>query len=169
MTLGEFFNLLSANPSYIVAYFFLIPITALIGTIIGKGEEQETVWKYFYSILIYLVAIPGIFAITLSVYLFFFEKRSVFQTDMYTQILPVLSMIATLLVIKRTVKLDSIPGFGKISGLVMMVAVALITMWFLEKTHILVFSYIPVQYVLLILIGLIVVFRLGWSKMLNES
>jgi len=169
MTLEEFFNLLSANPSYIVAYFFLIPITALIGTVIGKGEEQESVWKYFYSILVYLVAIPGIFAVTLSVYLFFFERRSVFQTDIYTQILPVLSMVATLLLIRRTVKLDSIPGFGKISGLVMMVTVALITMWFLEKTHILVFSYIPVQYVLLILIGLLVVFRLGWSKMLDES
>lgn len=169
MTLEEFFTVLSDNPKYIVAYFILIPITALIGTIIGKGEEQETVWRYFYSILIYLVAIPGIFAITLSVYLFFFERRSVFQTDIFTQILPVISMVATLLLIRRTIKLDSIPGFGKISGLVMMVTVALITMWFLEKTRIYVFSYMPVQYVFFILIGLLVVFRLGWSKMLNES
>jgi len=169
MTLEEFFNLLADNPRYIVAYFSLIPITALIGTVIGKGEEQEAVWKYFYSILIYLVAIPGIFAVTLSIYLFFFERRSIFQTDIFTQILPVLAMVATLLIIRRTVKLDSIPGFGKISGLIMMIGVTLITMWFLEKTRIYVFSYMPVQYVFFILIGLLIAFRLGWSKMLNES
>jgi len=165
MTLGEFFNLLSNNPTYILGYFLLIPFTALIGTIIGKGEEDEPVWKYFYSILIYLVAIPGIFAITLSVYLFFFERRSIFQTDVLTQILPVISMIATFLIIKRRVRLERIPGFGRISGLVMMVGVALIAMWVMEKTRIVFFSYLPVQYVLAILVGLLIVFRVGWSKM----
>jgi len=165
MTLEEFFNLLSANPTYIIAFFLLVPITALIGTIIGKGEEDEPVWKYFYSILMYLVAIPGIFAITLSAYLFFFERKSIFDTDIFTQILPVLSMIATFLIIKRNVQLDRIPGFGKISGLVMMVSVALLAMWMMEKTHIVFFSYLPVQYVLAILLGLLVVFRVGWSKM----
>jgi len=165
MTLGEFFNLLSNNPNYILGYFSLIPLTALIGTIIGKGEEDEPVWKYFYSILIYLVAIPGIFAITLSVYLFFFERRSIFQTDVLTQIVPVISMIATFLIIKRRVQLERIPGFGRISGLVMMVGVALIAMWVMEKTRIVFFSYLPVQYVLAILVGLLIVFRVGWSKM----
>lgn len=165
MTLQEFFNLLSANPTYILAYFLLIPLTAFIGTIIGKGEEDEPIWKYFYSVLIYLVAIPGIFAVTLSAYLFFFERKSVFDTDIFTQILPVLSMIATFLLIKRRVHLERIPGFGKISGLVMMVGVALLAMWFMEKTRIVFFSYLPVQYVLAILVGLLVVFRIGWSKM----
>lgn len=169
MTLAEFFDLLASNPRYLLAYFFLIPVAALIGTIIGRGEESETVWQYFYAFLIYLVAIPGIFAVTLSIYLFFFERRSIFDTDVFTQILPVLSMIATLLIIRRTVVLDSIPGFGKISGLVMMIMVTLISMWFMEKTRFFVFSYLPIQYVFLILVGLLIVFRLGWSKMLNGS
>ena len=165
MTLEEFFNLLSANPTYILGYFLLIPLAALIGTIIGKGEEDEPVWKYFYSILIYLVAIPGIFAITLSAYLFFFERKSVFDTDIFTQILPILSMMATFFLIKRRVHLERIPGFGRISGLAMMVTVAILAMWMMEKTHIVAFTYLPVQYVLAILIGLLVVFRVGWSKM----
>lgn len=165
MTLEEFFNLLSANPTYILGYFLLIPLAALIGTIIGKGEEDEPVWKYFYSILIYLVAIPGIFAITLSAYLFFFERKSVFDTDIFTQILPILSMMATFFLIKRRVQLERIPGFGRISGLAMMVTVAILAMWMMEKTHIVAFTYLPVQYVLAILIGLLVVFRVGWSKM----
>ena len=165
MTLKDFFDLLSANPTYILAYFLLIPLAAFIGTIIGKGEEGESIWQYFYSFLIYLVAIPGIFAVTLSVYLFFFERKSVFDTDIFTQILPVASMIATLLIIRRSIDLDYIPGFGKISGLMMVIGVSFMAMWIMEKTHILVFSYVPIQYALLALVGLFVVFRLGWSKM----
>ncbi len=165
MTLKDFFDLLSNNPSYILSFFLLVPIAALIGTVIGKGEEGETIWQSYYSILIFLVAIPGIFAITLSIYLFSFERRSIFDTDIYTQILPIISMIATIFIVKRTVSLDTIPGFGKLSGLIMMIGAALITMWVLEKTHIVVFSYIPVQYALLFIVGLMVVFRVGWSKL----
>ena len=169
MTLADFFNLLSSNPSYLLAYFALVPITALIGTVIGRGEESETVWRYFYSILIYLVAIPGIFAITLSIYVFFFERRSIFQTDILTQILPILSMIATLFIIKRTVVLESIPGFGKLSGFFMMVGVVMMIMWFFERVNLHMFSYMPVHYVFLILVGLLLVLRMGWSKVVNDS
>ena len=71
MTLQEFFRLLGENPSYVLMYFGLIPITALLAGILGKGEGEISPWKYLYSTLIYLVCVPGIFALTLNIYLFF--------------------------------------------------------------------------------------------------
>jgi len=165
MTLKEFFDLLSVNPAYIIGFFLLIPLAAFIGTIIGKGEEDETVWKFYYSTLIYLAAIPGIFSVTLNIYLFLFERRSVMESDVFTQILPIISMFATLMIIRKSVNLDKIPGFGKLSGLIWMVGAVLLIMWFMEKTRIYVFSYMPVQYVFFILIGLILVIRLGWGRL----
>jgi hypothetical protein len=165
MTLKEFFDLLAANPAYIIGFFVIIPLAAFIGTVIGKGEEDEAPWKLYYSTLIYLAAVPGIFAVTLNIYLFLFERRSVMEADVFTQILPIISMFATLLIIRKAVNLDKIPGFGQLSGLIWMIAAVLILMWFLEKTRIYVFSYLPFQYVFLILIGLLVVFRIGWSRL----
>ena len=165
MTLKEFFDLLAVNPGYIVGFFLLIPLAAFIGTLIGKGEEDEPVWQFYYSTLIYLAAVPGIFSVTLNVYLFLFERRSVMDSDVYTQILPIISMFATLMIIRKSINLDKIPGFGKLSGLIWMVGAVLLIMWFMEKTRIYVFSYMPVQYVFFILIGLILVFRLGWSRL----
>jgi len=165
MTLKEFFELLAVNPAYIVGFFLLIPLAAFIGTVIGKGEEDESVWQFYYSALIYLAAIPGIFSVTLNIYLFLFERRSVMESDVYTQILPIVSMFATLMIIRKSVNLDKIPGFGKLSGLIWMVGAVLLIMWFMEKTRIYVFSYMPVQYVFFILIGLILVFRLGWGRL----
>ncbi len=165
MTLKEFFDLLALNPAYIIGFFLLIPLAAFIGTIIGKGEEDETVWQFYYSTLIYLAAVPGIFSVTLNIYLFLFERRSVMEADVYTQILPIISMFATLMIIRKSVNLDKIPGFGKLSGLIWMVGAVLLIMWFMEKTRIYVFSYMPVQYVFFILIGLILVFRFGWGRL----
>ena len=137
----------------------------MIAGVLGKGEGHISPWKYLYSALIYMVSVPGIFAVTLSAYLFFFERRSILDTDVYTQILPLLSMFATFMIIRQNVTLERIPGFGKMSGLLMMIGVTLITMWILDKTRIFAFTYIPFQYVILMFIGLFLMFRYGWSSM----
>jgi len=169
MTLKDFFQLLADNPVIIIAYFLFIPLTALIAGFLGKGEGHISPWRYLYSTLIYMVCVPGIFAVTLSIYLFLFERVSIFDTDVFTQILPVVSMLFTLLLIRANVDLDRVPGFGKMSGLLMMIVVALTFMWIIDKTRIIVFSYLPFQHVLLIFAGLLILMRLGFSKMMKSN
>jgi len=168
MTLREFLNLIAANPEYILAFFAMIPLTAILSNVMGKGEGHLSPWKFLYSTLIYLVAVPGIFAITLSIYLFLFERISIFDTDIYTQILPIFSMIITFLIIRKNVDLDHIPGFGKLSGMIMMITVVMMMMWFMEKTRIFVISVVPFQNVIFLFVGLLIVFRFGWSKMMKK-
>ena len=100
MTLLDFFKLLGENPSYMLGYFGLIPLTALLAGLLGSGEGHISPWKYLYSALVYLVCIPGIFAFTLNIYLFLFERsqRSILGSDIFSQILPVISMILTLFI-----------------------------------------------------------------------
>ena len=168
MTLGQFIEFLSENPFYIISFFVGIPLTAFIAGLFGKGEGHISPWKYLYSVLIYLVSVPGIFSFTLNVYLFLFERRSVFEADIYTQVLPIFSMIVTLLLIRNNVSLDRIPGFDKLSGLIFMILATIILMWFVDKTRIYVFSYLKFQNLLLIFVGLLLVFRLGWSKLVKS-
>lgn len=165
MTLQEFFNLLAGNPVWLLAYFILIPFTALLAGYFGKGEGEESPWKYLYSTLIYLVCIPGVFAITLSVYLFLFERRSIMQTDMFTQVIPILSMVATLLLIRRNVSLEKVPGFDKVTGFIFMTLALFAVLWVLDKTRIWVVSFLPFWQGILIFIGLFLVMRWGWKKM----
>ncbi|MFT4759462.1 MAG: hypothetical protein ACI9XO_003590 [Paraglaciecola sp.] len=164
MTLSEFFDLIGNNPILIVSYFLLIPFTSILAGILGKGEGHITPWKYLYSILIYLVAVPGIFAITLNIYLFAFERQSVFDMNIFTQLLPVVSMVGTLLLIRRNVPLDYVPGVDKLGGLVSVIGGTLTIMWFIDKTRLYIFSYMKFEYVILIIIGLIVMIRFGWKK-----
>ncbi len=168
MTLQEFFNFIVANPFWIVSYFLLIPFTALLAGILGKGEGEIEPWKYLYSTLIYMVCVPGIFAIFLSLYVFIFERRSIFQTEIFTQVLPVVSMFATLLLIRRNVSLDLVPGFGKITGLFMMITAAFAFFWVLDKTHLIVISYLPLWQGLLIFVALLLLMRWGWGRLAKK-
>jgi len=167
MTLEELFQQIAENPAYIIFYFSIIPFAAFLAGLLGKGEGHMSPWKYLYSALIFLVSIPGIFSVTLSVYFFLFEKRPIMQTDVFTQIIPVLSMVFTLLAIRKNVNLDYIPGFDKMSGLITMITASLAIMWFIDRTRIWVVSYVRFELVIGFFIVLLILIRFGWKRILG--
>jgi hypothetical protein len=164
MTLGDFFELCGRNPGLLLAYFIGIPLIALLALLFAKDQGHLSPWKYLYAVLIYLVCLPGIFAITLSVYLFLFERRSIMDTNMYTQVLPILSMIFTIILIKKSVNLDLVPGFGKLSGLITVIGVLMILMWIIDKTHIYSITFMPFWVVVLILVAGFLLIRTGYRR-----
>lgn len=165
MTLGEFFTWAGEHPTLLLSFFIAIPLIAILAGMFGKGQGHLPPWKYLYSTLIYLVSIPGIFAVTLSIYFFLFERRSILDMNLYTQVLPVVSMAATLLIIKNQVSLDQVPGFDKISGLVIIIASLISLMWIIDKTHIYAITFMPFYVVILILIAGFFVIRAGIRRM----
>jgi hypothetical protein len=165
MTLGEFFEMIGRNPNLVLFYFIALPLTAFLAGVLGKDEGNLSPWKYLYSTIIFLVCVPGIFAITLNIYMFLFERRSIMDSNLYTQVLPVFLMLFTLWIISRNVKFEEIPGFNKISGLVMIIAAVLLVMWILEKTHIIAITFMPFYYVFIIFGVLFLAIRFGMKKM----
>ena len=165
MTLQDFFNAISANPAILIVLLLAVPLATLIVNMwSGSTAEQVLKWKYVYAALAYLACVPGIFALTLNVYLFLFERQSIFQFDVYTQILPFFVMLLTLWLIRRNVSFDYIPGFGKISGLVLMIFATISVMWIVDRTRIVVFSYLRFEYVLVLFLGLLCLMMLGWRR-----
>lgn len=165
MTLQEFFEYLTNNPANIIFYFAIIPFAALLAGWLGKGEGHLSPWKYLYATLVYMACVPGILAVALNVYLFLFEKQSIFDADIFTQILPILSMMLTIIIIRRNVDLDDVPGFEKLSGLIMMISAVLIIMFFLDRTRIYIFSYLPLGNAIIAFIVLLLVIRFGWRRL----
>lgn len=169
MTLKHCFDLLATQPTYVLAFFGFIPVIALFFNLLSRKNGHLSPWKYIFSLLIYLVSIPGIFAIALSVYLFLFERRSIMQTDVLVQIVPVLSILATIGIIKAKTSLRYIPGVGKLFGLSMMIATSFAIMWGIDRTRIVAFTYIPAEYLLGGLVGLFVVMWLGWKLSFGKA
>lgn len=164
MTLRDIFQSASDNPTWLVVFFLLMPILAFLVGEIATGSKDVKFWSYVYAGLVYLVCIPGVFAVMLNVYLFLFERQSVWTMNLVTQVLPILSMIITLMLIKRKIPFDLIPGFGKISGFLTLIAATMGIMWFIDRTHIYAITFIPFQYIAIGFLVLLVVIRFSWSK-----
>lgn len=165
MTLSDLFELMAKNPSIILFYFGAIVATSILAGIFSKGEGHKSPWTYLYSGLVYLVCVPGIFAITLNVYTFIFERRSIYDMNIYAHFLPIIAMVVTLMIIRRNVDFDDIPGFSNISALITIISVIMILLWILEKTHIFVISFMPFQYALIIIAALLFFLRLSFKKL----
>ena len=137
----------------------------MLALLLGRGEGHLSPWKYLYSTLIYLTCIPGIFAITLSLYMFLFERDSVMNFNLVTQFLPILSMVLTIALIRRNVSLDLIPGFGKLSGLLWVLFVVIILLWILDRMRIFTITVVPFTLAVLIIGILVLVAVLGVRRM----
>ncbi|MEO6758725.1 MAG: hypothetical protein ABIO24_04665 [Saprospiraceae bacterium] len=168
MTLQEFFEYLSANPLVMLAIFLGIPLTALLANFMSRGEGHLSPWKYLYAVLVFAVCIPGIFVVALAVYMFLFERgSSIFNVNLLTQVLPILSMFATLAIVRRNAPFEHIPGFGKLSSLMVMIGVVFMLMYFLDRIHLIAWVNVPVQYLLLIVVGLLLAFRFGLKRLIS--
>ena len=165
MTLGQFLEACSENNSILIFYYVALPLTAFLASIFGKNEGNKAPWNYLYTTLVFLACIPGIFAFTLNFYLLFFENKSFLEANIYTQILPILVMFLTLFLIKRNVSFHDIPGFDKLSNLVFLLTIIIALFWVLEKTHIVVFTYIPFTIFVLVFVLILVAFRMFLKRM----
>ena len=89
------------------------------------------------------------------------------ETNLYTQVLPLLVMILTLWLIKRNVPFELIPGFDRIGGLLLIVFAVLAVMWLLDRLHIIAITFMPFHYVVLLLVGAFIAVRYGVKRALK--
>lgn len=169
MTLGEFGTILTENPLLVTAYFTILPFTAILSWILGPNRGHLSPWKFFYTVLIYLSCLPGILAFAFGVYLIVVERQSILTLNLYLTLVPVLSMLLTLLIIRRNVDLDLVPGFDKITGFMLMIFVLIAFMWFLSRIRLVIFSYMPLQYFAFIFLGLLFLLIYGWRKLSGSN
>jgi hypothetical protein len=168
MTLKELLDYLAVHPYYVVFYFTAIPLLALLAGWFDMERGKTPPWNYFYAVLIYGVCVPGIFAITLTVYHIFFAKKDPLELQVLTHLLPAASMILSLAIIRRNADLRYVPGFDRLSGLIFIISAVLCMMWISDRTRFVVFSYLRMEYVLLIFVGLLLLMRFGIGRLFGS-
>lgn len=164
MTINDLFQYAQDHPMNVVFYFLFIPFAALLAGWMEREEGHLPPWNYLYSTLVYLVAVPAILAVAYTIYKWLFERGSILDANILLQLLPIGSMLLTFFIVKKQVRIEALPGFDRLSGMVMMISAALVIMWFLDKVRIVAFTYMPIQYLLIIFLVLLFVIRYGWRR-----
>ncbi|MFD2574146.1 hypothetical protein ACFSUS_26150 [Spirosoma soli] len=167
MTLRDIFEAVSGQPTLLFLLLTAVPSGAfLVNLWSGETADQIWKWRYVYSVLVYLACIPGIFAITLDIYLFLFERQSVWEMNLALQALPVFTMAITLILIRRKIPFNYIPGSGNISNFLILVAALMSLLWIVDRTRIFAIAYVPFTYVVVGFVALLLIIRFAWKRII---
>ncbi len=162
MSLAEIFTLLDKNPLVLIIISLSLPLLALItGLLHGRGNGGRSPWKYIYSVFIYISSVPGIFFLFIIFYLLVFQKINLLQLNLVTYLLPVISMTAVLLTIRKFTSFDEIPGFKKIIGLFVLLLSTFVILLILDRLRIFLFFRGSILTFMLIWIGIFAALKIA--------
>lgn len=138
MTLEELFAHVEANPVIVLAYFGALPLLAwLAGRFHPKGWVGDSPVRYAYAGLIYMACLPGILAaVALADVL---AHGRLMRAGVLSELLPLLSMLLTLGIVRNQAKPEHIPGFRRLAGFVGLLALTAVAVFLLMKTRIWIF------------------------------
>jgi hypothetical protein len=123
MTIRELTQWFGAHPWILLAVFVALPVAAwCLRPLHGPANGGVAPWKYAYSVLVYLACVPGMFSSVLTAYALFFRNENLLDANLLVYVLPIVSMILTLVFVSKNVGFDAVPGFDRLSGLMITIA-----------------------------------------------
>src|SRR5436309_5209613 len=140
MTTRDLIHQADQHPVALAAALSALPLFAwVVGWFHDRGRGGAGPWKYLYAVLVYLACVPGMFAGVLTAYTLFFSRENLLDTNPLVYFLPIVSMIVALVLIRQNISFDEVPGFDRLSGLMVMVGCSFAIALAIQKTKIWIF------------------------------
>ncbi len=167
MTVQDFIDWFGNNPNLVLGYFIVIIVISLLGLLVVNRRNFKPPVNYFYGLLIYAVTIPGLLALILLLYSFFFLKVNLLQVDLIAYFVPLVATLITLVIINKTVPMSRIPGFGKLSGLFLIVMITFVITYILQRMFFGVFFVGRFQYLVIFFLALLFGLKIAWDRIVK--
>ena len=137
MTARQLLEALSAHPLVLACGLAVAPSVALLlGLMHTRGSGNEAPWKYLYSLLVYAACVPGMGAAVLTAYSLFLTHENLLDRDLLVYLLPIVAMAITLAAIAARADFRRLPGFDRLSGLMVLIAVTFVIVLAVSRTRI---------------------------------
>ena len=137
MTPREWIDWLGHQQLWAGAWLVALPALALLlGLVHRRGAGNDAPWKYFYSVVVYATCIPGIFGAVVTLYMMLFAGENLLDVNALVTLGPIVSMAIALAIAGRNVEFGPLPGFGRLSGLMVVLALTFGILFALSRTRI---------------------------------
>ncbi|MBT5228725.1 MAG: hypothetical protein HOM11_00470 [Methylococcales bacterium] len=168
MSIQDFVRWAGAYSQWVLVFFTLLPLLGLVFAWRFK-KTYSKLWAYACSVIIYLVSLPGMLAGTLVGYMLFFTRQNLLEVNVVLYILPIISMVAALVLIGKQVKFALLPGFNRLSGLMVLLAILFVILLLLYKLRILIGFFGSMQSLLILGVGLFFVLKWASNKAFGQK
>lgn len=164
MTIQQLIDWFNSNPYLVLIYFTVILALAIISVLIVTINNVNVI-KYVMSAIIYGVTVPGILAVTLILYSLFIIKVNLLNVSFISYFVPIIFTIATLFVLNRKVKMSTIPGFSRLSALMIFILITFGIIFVLQRTYFGVLFIGGFSQLLIVFVIVFIVLKIAWSKL----
>jgi hypothetical protein len=162
MTTRELIQVAGQHPLVLGGFFAGPPLVSyLLGRVHGQGKGGQSPWKYLYAVLVYLVCLPGMLSAVLTGYALFFTRENLLDVNLLVYFLPLASMVVTLVFIRKNVTFDEVPGFDRLSGLMVMIGCSFGVALAISKLQIFLFFGASFDRFLLLALGIFGLIKWG--------
>jgi hypothetical protein len=169
MTIDQFITWAGTQWPALLAFFVAMPLAAAGLNRLAGARAATDGWRHCYSIMAYLSCVPGMFAVAITLYSLFLLRTNLLRVDVLVYFLPIVSMAATLLVIRRAITFERIPGFGRLAGLMITMGTSFLAVLLLDRLRVLVLFGGSILWLAALSLGLYTLLRLGLRKLLQSG
>lgn len=85
MTIESLIGEIGQIDIWILLAIFLAPpvLVWILRMLHGRGNGGNSPWNYIYSVLVYLVCVPGMFSCVLTAYAMFFVRQNLLEVNFF--------------------------------------------------------------------------------------
>ena len=163
MTLQDLIDWLATHSVYVLYYFSTILVLAVIVSAMVNRKSIDHL-KYIMSALVYAVTVPGVLALLLVLYHFLILRNSLLQVSILSYFLPIVVMALTLWILNRKVKMAKLPGFTRLSSLIVMIFISFFILFVLQRSYFGVFILGGFTQLLVVFAIILLVMKVAWAR-----
>ncbi len=165
MSVSDFLTALEHYNLIFGIFLLLLPAVAWVLLRFFNPYLNKSPIHYALSVIIYLAAIPGMFASVLVFYALFFIRLNLLEVNVVLFFLPIITMGAVFFIIGRKAKFDDLPGFDRLSGLMLLLALVAGIVLALYKLHFIVGFFASIEGLLIAGLGVFALLKLSLAKL----
>ncbi|MCX4027715.1 hypothetical protein H0A36_21120 [Endozoicomonas sp. SM1973] len=113
-------------------------------------------------------SIPGIISFSLIFYTLFIIRGNLLEVNALIYFLPVVSMVLVFVQVARKTDFEHLPGFGRLSGLMLMMLLTCIVVLVLQRFHFFVGFIASIESLIVIAIIIFTLFKIAGAKIMNK-
>ena len=169
MSANELLERLDDHTGWAICFFAMLPLLALFVSLLYKRAAKNAFIESVFSAIVYLSAIPGVFACILVFYMLFFTGTNLLNVDIVFSFLPVVSMGLVFGIIGKNANFDDLPGFGRLTGLMLLIAIVSCVTLAIYKLRIFVGFFASIEALVGIAVAVFVLFKVGLARLNGKS
>ncbi len=170
MTLQDLLLLAKQSPEYIAAFYLVIQLSVILLPFLhGKRKGGLSPWALFYSILTYLVCIPGMVSAVLLGYGLFFRNQNLLEVNLLIYFLPLVAMLFNLYLIGKQVNFVDLPGSERLLALMILLGGSFGVALVIHKLFIGIIFTAPLAQLTVIALSVFVAFKWAWHTLMGSN